>query len=243
MSKEQRRPKASHVIDDSNLTPAAALRIDQIVSAAAKLFDKAGYHNANMEMLAEATGLQKPSLYHYVKSKGEVLLRIHHKLLDTLNAQHLRRVEEGQTREELLYGICKDIIEFIAENRGYVRAFFENYRELDESIRIQLRKDRSAYFAIITDLIAQGVAAGEYETHEVTLSALFLMGQVNWAYQWYRPGQNPAPEVLARMMLDTFLYGVARQKPAAAATGNSHAAKGRAVSLSRGRSEVPSRLR
>src|SRR5688572_15892650 len=93
MSKEQRRPKASHVIDDSNLTPAAALRIDQIVSAAAKLFDKVGYHNANMEMLAEATGLQKPSLYHYVKSKGEVLLRIHHKLLDTLNAQHLRRVE------------------------------------------------------------------------------------------------------------------------------------------------------
>ena len=105
----------------------------------------------------------------------------------------------------------------------------------------RVRKDRSAYFAIITDLIAQGVEAGEYETHEVTLSALFLMGQVNWAYQWYRPGQNPAPEVLARMMLDTFLYGVARQKTAAATAGRSNAAKGRAVSLSRGRSEVPIR--
>jgi TetR/AcrR family transcriptional regulator, cholesterol catabolism regulator len=205
-----------------NVSPAAALRIDRIVSAAAKLFDKVGYHAANMEMVAEAAGLQKPSLYHYVKSKAEILFRIHEKLLNTLNAQHRARVEEGQNREELLYGICKDILEFIAENRGFVRAFFENYRELDGPIRVQVRKERTAYFAIITDLISDGVAAGDYDTHEVTLSALFLMGQCNWAYQWYRPGQNPAPEVLARMMLDTFLYGVARKKNSLTATSSSN---------------------
>jgi AcrR family transcriptional regulator len=205
-----------------NVSPAAALRIDRIVSAGAKLFDKVGYHAANMEMVAQAAGLQKPSLYHYVKSKAEIMFRIHEKLLNTLNAQHRARVKEGQNREELLYGICKDILEFIAENRGFVRAFFENYRELDEPVRAQVRKERTAYFAIITDLISDGVAAGDYDTHEVTLSALFLMGQCNWAYQWYRPGQNPPPEVLARMMLDTFLYGVTRKKNSVAVTGNSN---------------------
>src|SRR5215203_4949344 len=110
--------------DFGDATPAAVQRIEQIVHEAAKLFDKVGYHSANMEMLAEATGFRKPTLYHYVRSKEEILFRMHQWLIDSLNEQHRARVEQGQDREQLLYGLCKDILVFIAENRGFVRAFF-----------------------------------------------------------------------------------------------------------------------
>ena len=206
------------VRDSGDVTPAAAQRIEQIVHQAAKLFDKVGYHAANMEMVAKATGFRKPTLYHYVSSKEEILFRIHHWLIDSLNEQHRARVAQGQTREELLYGLCKDILHFIAENRGFVTAFFEHNRELNEEMRKEVRQERSALFAIFTDLIADGVKAGDYHTHEVTLSALLLLGQCNWAYQWYRPGLNPPPEIMARIILDTFLYGIAGKKPAGAGT-------------------------
>lgn len=221
-------------------TLAAELRIRQIVNEAAKLFDKVGYHSANMEMVAKATNLRKPTLYHYIKSKEEILLRIHQILIDDLGAKHAERVAEGQGREALLLGIVTDILHAIAENRGYVRAFLEHYRELDPAIRQQISVKRQAYFRCMTDLIADGVASGDYHTDDVRLSALFLLGQVNWAYQWYVPGTSPSPEVIGQKMLDHFLYGLTRAaptkaKPAVKKTAAAKPAAKKAVAAKRGK--------
>ncbi|MES2264553.1 MAG: TetR/AcrR family transcriptional regulator [Pseudomonadota bacterium] len=197
-------------------TVAGEQRIRLIVNEAAKLFDQVGYHNANMEMVAKASNLRKPTLYHYIKSKEEILLRIHQTLIDDLDGKHLARVAGGQVREALLLGIVTDIMRAIADHRGYVRAFVEHYRELAPEIRKQISGKRQQYFRYMTDLIEEGVAEGTYHTDDVNLSALFLLGQVNWAYQWYVPGVSPAPEVIAQKMLDTFLYGLTQIAPPAA---------------------------
>lgn len=196
-------------------TLAAEQKIRQIVNEAAKLFDEVGYHTANMDMVAKACDLRKPTLYHYIKSKEEILLRIHQTLIDDLGGKHQARVAQGLGREELLLGIITDILRAIADHRGYVRAFLEHYRELEPTIRQQISGKRQDYFRSITDLIAQGVAEGVYHTDDVTLSGLFLVGQVNWAYQWYVAGVSPAPEQIARKLLDTFLYGLTGTPPAA----------------------------
>lgn len=195
---------------DRGPTQAAEQRVREIVHEAAKLFDRVGYHNTNMEMVAQAANMRKPTLYHYIKSKEEILLRIHQTLLDDLIARHKEKAAQGLSREELLLGNITDILGHIARNRGYVRAFLEHYRELDPAIRKEISGARQAYFKIVTDLIKDGVAAGEYHTEDVNLSALFLLGQVNWAYQWYRPGASPSHEVIAREILDTYLYGLTR---------------------------------
>jgi AcrR family transcriptional regulator len=195
---------------DRRPTKAAEQRVREIVHEAARLFDRVGYHNANMEMVAQAANMRKPTLYHYIKSKEEILLRIHQTLLDDLIARHKEKAAQGLSREELLLGNITDILGHIARNRGYVRALLEHYRELDPAIRKEISGARQAYFKIVTDLIADGVAAGEYHTDDVNLAALFLLGQVNWAYQWYRPGASPAHELIAREILDTFLYGLTR---------------------------------
>lgn len=192
-------------------TLAAEQRIKQIVHEAARIFDRVGYHDANMEMVAQAVQMRKPTLYHYIKSKEEILLRIHQTLLEDLHAKHKERLDQGLSREELLLGIVTEILRHIAQNRGYVRVFLEHYRELDPVIRKQISAERQAYFKIVTDLIADGVASGDYHTNDVRLSTLLLLGQVNWAYQWYQPGTSPAPEVIAQEMLDTFLYGLTRK--------------------------------
>ena len=195
---------------DRGPTQAAEKRVREIVHEAARLFDRVGYHNTNMEMVAQAANMRKPTLYHYIKSKEEILLRIHQTLLDDLIARHKEKAARGLSREELLLGNITDILGHIARNRGYVRALLEHYRELDPAIRKEISGARQAYFKIVTDLIADGVAAGEYHTDDVNLAAFFLLGQVNWAYQWYRPGASPAHELIAREILETFLYGLTR---------------------------------
>jgi AcrR family transcriptional regulator len=51
-------------------------REDQLLETATRLFKEKGYHNTSMQDLADALGLQKGSLYHYIDSKQELLRRL-----------------------------------------------------------------------------------------------------------------------------------------------------------------------
>src|SRR5262245_11407179 len=98
-------------------------RKSEIMDACAVLFDKVGYHGATMIMVAEAVGLGKPTLYHYFRSKSEILFAIHQDLISNLLASHAARKAQKLTPDALLTGMAMDIITFISERPGYVRAF------------------------------------------------------------------------------------------------------------------------
>ena len=51
-------------------------RFKDILDASAKVFRKKGYHHANISDIAKEVGLQKGSLYHYIRGKEELLYRI-----------------------------------------------------------------------------------------------------------------------------------------------------------------------
>jgi AcrR family transcriptional regulator len=186
----------------------------QIIARCADLFDAGGYHRATMQMLADEVGLGKPTLYHYFRSKTEILYAIHQQhiaaLIDGLDSERRR----GASQDELLVHACRDIIEEIAEHPGYVRAFFEHYGELDEPKRTDIRKRRQEYFAKICSIIKSGIAAGLFRKCDVEITAFGFLGMCSWAYQWYPTmTEKVAPQQLAETLCDTFLKGL--MKPAA----------------------------
>src|SRR2546423_10452656 len=104
----------------------------EIIERCADLFDAGSYHRATMQMLADEVGLGKPTLYHYFRSKTDILYAIHQQhigiLIDGLN----RELARGATPDAMLVHACRHILHEIARHPGYVRAFFEHYAELDE---------------------------------------------------------------------------------------------------------------
>ena len=53
-----------------------SFRFQSILSSAAKIFREKGYHHANLTEIANDAGLQKGSLYYYIKSKEDLLYEI-----------------------------------------------------------------------------------------------------------------------------------------------------------------------
>ncbi len=49
---------------------------EEILEAAAQIFNQKGYHGTSMQDIALAVNLQKASLYHHISSKQELLLAI-----------------------------------------------------------------------------------------------------------------------------------------------------------------------
>ena len=169
----------------------------EIVDQAAVLFDSRGYHATTMEDIAGAVGLAKPSLYHYYKSKDEILYAIHEEFIDLLLSEHEKRAQTTTSVDALLLGIAGDILDLMRTHRGHVRVFFEHHRELVGPQRSTIRRKRDQYAAIVEALIQRGVDEGLYNT-DPKLCTLHFFGMCNWTYQWYNSDSRLTPREIAR---------------------------------------------
>ncbi len=170
--------------DAPNTVPTG--RAAEVIKAAAELFEARGYHSTSMEDIAEAVGIRKPTLYHYFKSKDEILYRIFVATIGML----LERVERRQTLpmspEQQLLEIMGDILEIIDSHNGYVRVFFEHHRELPDDRHAEIMGLRERYHEHTVGVIQAGIDAGTIRSEiDPQLAALALLGACNWAYQWY----------------------------------------------------------
>jgi len=179
-----------------------------IMRVAARLFDEVGYHGVNMETIAQAAGLKKPTLYHYVSSKDEILFQIHEALIDALRGKTMERRAAGHGPEEILAGVCSDIFEQMHDFPGYVRAFFEHMRDLDSERRAKIRQERNAYLAEVIAVLEDGMKMKLFKRADPRLTALAMLGMCNWGYQWYRPKHDGAPEQVARTLWGIFREGL-----------------------------------
>jgi AcrR family transcriptional regulator len=181
----------------------------EIIERCAGLFDGGSYHRSTMQMLADEVGLGKPTLYHYFRSKTDILYAIHQQhigiLIDGLNREQAR----GATPDAMLVHACRHILDEIARHPGYVRAFFEHYAELEEPKRTEIRRQRREYFRKVCGILESGVAAGVFRECDIELTAYGFLGMCSWAYQWY-PGMPDriSTQQLAESLCNTFLQGL-----------------------------------
>lgn len=193
--------------DPPALRPMGRLR--EIVDQAADLFDKHGYHSVTMQDVAEQVGLRKPTLYHYVPGKADLLFLIHREFMDLVIARSQSRDGIQMTETQRLLEVMGDILELMHSHRGHVRVFFEHYRELPERYRAQIARQRDAYESMVADVIQAGIASGEFRQMDARLTTLALFGMCNWAYQWYRLDGPLRTRDIAYVFWNIFVNGIA----------------------------------
>jgi len=186
----------------------AEARRRQIVDEAARLFDSAGYHRVNMDDIAREVGIAKPTLYHYFRSKDEILYGIYNTFLDVLIDRHAARMQAGLDSRQLLLEVMTDILELMETHRGHVRALFEHHEELTPENWEIIRAKRDRYQGMVQSVIADGVASGELRNVDPPFATLAILGMCNWAYQWYRKDGPIRPREVAYTFWNMIVYGL-----------------------------------
>jgi TetR/AcrR family transcriptional regulator, cholesterol catabolism regulator len=180
-----------------------------IAEMAARLFDERGYHSTSMEDIAENVGLRKPSLYHYFKSKDEILFYVHNRMIDLILDRHERRRSAGvESSGSTIRSMMRDIIELMETHPGHLRVFFEHHRELPEDYQRMIRTKRNQFRQHVSDVIRQGIADGEFRDVDVDLTTLAVLGMSNWTYQWLHPGSPHSVERVTDHFWEIFMRGV-----------------------------------
>lgn len=188
-------------------SPSEARRAS-ITRVAAGLFNHHGFHTTSMEDIAEAVGVAKPTLYHYVKSKAQIVSWIHDECVAAVLPPLKGYLDEDLAPSEIMFRVARDIFRLLDEKPGYLRIYFENHRDLDRKSQTRIAQSRDEYYGLVKQVLERGDVTGEFEVRDATLTSLAFFGMCNWGYQWYRPGGAMPPEKVALYFWQNFLSGI-----------------------------------
>jgi len=130
---------------------------DDILDAAAQVFRQKGFHGASMSDIATALDVQKPSLYHHVKSKQEILLALLDRALGML-VDHIAAIS-SQTLppDEKLRQMIRGYLSALAANADLAKLYAER-----TCTQIQAVEEPALWIRnhLYHDVLAQRVSSG-----------------------------------------------------------------------------------
>ncbi len=172
----------------------------QIIGIAAELFGRDGFHDTTMAAIADRAGVRKASLYYYFRSKDDILAELHQTLTrEVVDRQRERSAAAELGPREQLRAMMRDVIGLGETHPGYLRIFFESHRALPPAVRERVAAQRADYRRMVRDVLAAGVAAGEFADLDPELTSLAALSLMNWTYQWFdRSGPLSAADVADR---------------------------------------------
>ena len=115
-----------------------AARRRDIVDAAAVLFQSRGYYATSVGDIADQVGMSKPTIYHYFRSKEEILVYIHDMIADRLLADHERVKQELDNPIDRLRALCESFFAVMTDLQPHVRTFFTFFGEVEGGNRQQI---------------------------------------------------------------------------------------------------------
>ena len=182
---------------------------DAVRTAAVDLFARHGFANTSVQQIVEAAGVTKGAMYHYFRSKDDLLFGIYEHLL-TLQGEHLTAiVATGNPTEQKLRAACIDVIETSIEFLDEGTVFFRSAHMLPAEKQLEVKHRRRVYNDQFVALVEAGQQDGIYRTDipRAVLVANFF-SDLHYLPQWYSADGPEDGSLIAAQLTDLFLAGI-----------------------------------
>ena len=182
----------------------------ELFEIATRLFMEKGYRATTMQDIAKEMGIQKPSLYHYISSKEDILKEI----VDITMNRLIHSIEEiansNTSPVQKLERIIDSHITLICEN---LELFTVSLREINKINAKGFWSDvvalRDKYESYVRNILSSGKQQGYFrEDIDEKLVGFAILGSVNWAIRWYSPRGEKSPKEIADQWKKLFLKGL-----------------------------------
>jgi AcrR family transcriptional regulator len=184
-------------------------REQQVRAAALRLFREKGYHATSMRDIAEAVGINKGSLYSYIRSKEDLLIPFFERAMGLLLVEiEAISSDASLVPTERLKRAIKAHILNVAENLDILTVYLSEWRQLTADSLSTVRGQRERYAALFLAIIEDGQNRGEFRAMDARIAALGMIGMCNYLFRWYRQDGRLAPEQIADVLTDLLLRGV-----------------------------------
>ena len=193
-------------------------KLEHILRTSARIFAEKSYHSTSMRDISRATDVSLAGLYHYCKSKEELLFLIQDhcfgRVMESLE-ERIKGVEDPFARLRIF---IDNHLSFFAANMAEMKVLSHEAESLQGDLHkhVSARKDRYAKVARkilreIQDRSASAAgrsgSAANGSRVDLTIATYALFGMMNWIYNWYDPTGKLSVSQLVDNITRLFLSG------------------------------------
>lgn len=176
-----------------------------ILEAAAGLFAERGYAATSVRDIGEKVGLLGGSLYHYIKSKEALFIKIHDTALQVAEDRIRAAIERESDPWARLEAACVTMLGIQLDPQSITMPLMNDFLAVPRHVQESLIAKRDAFEQIFVALVAdlpleEGMDRGVYR--------LLLLTLLNNVSLWYRPSRL-SPEDIGRQIVRIFRHEVA----------------------------------
>lgn len=181
---------------------------EAVLRAAVRMFNAQGFHATSLDDVAASLGVSKPTIYHYLGNKDQVLFEC-----VTRGIEQLRVVAD-----EALGGTGTGLDRLRSFLRHYAEIMMEDFgrcvvRTADEVLSpesaVRFRTLKREIDGAMRALITESIADGSIAPVDVKLTAFTLAGALNWPARWHRDDGAISSKMVAAQMVDILIQGLA----------------------------------
>jgi AcrR family transcriptional regulator len=178
---------------------------EKVLEVSAELFADRGFAATSLQDIADAVGVSRPALYHYVSSKDEILVRLTEGLIVSAGQAISHAMAEQLPADKQLAVVVRALVGPIAESPGRFRLLLTRDASIPPGSREQLRDLERTVARSLTSVIDRGIAEGVFRRVDPRSATFAVIGMINWVAWWYTPGGAQTIEQVSDSLVDMAL--------------------------------------
>jgi AcrR family transcriptional regulator len=188
-------------------------KLEFILRNAARIFAEKNYHSTTMRDISRATGVSLAGLYHYCKSKEELLFLIQDncfgRVLERLE-QRLCDVDDPMNKLRIF---IDNHLSFFAANMAEMKVLSHEADSLAGDLHTHVSTKKTKYTTLARTILAEIQQQQSNEQMDLTVATYALFGMMNWIYNWYDPQGKLKVSELVDNVTRLFLRGFVADSP------------------------------
>ena len=177
-------------------------RYRDILEAAAELFAERGYAATSVRDIGERVGLLGGSLYHYIKSKEALFVKIHDTALEVAAGRVIEAIAAIDDPWARLEAACVRMLEIQLDPNSITMPLMNDFQSTPPEVRERLVARRDKFEQIFRDLVDELPLDPVLDRGIYRLLLLTLLNNISG---WYRPGRM-TPAEIGRQIVTVFRH-------------------------------------
>ena len=185
-------------------------RLAEVYRTAAQIILRKGYDATSINDIANALGMTKAGLYHYINGKKELLFDIMNFGLDELDeevATPARSIADPRAR---LRFIIASHAQLVTRGQGAITILVDEITALTPAQNRMITRRKREYFNRLRDVLNELKSAGKLHDVDTTVATFSLLGMINWLSRWFRQDGDLTQEQVAEQIAKIALHGLLR---------------------------------
>ncbi len=197
-------------------------KLEFILRTSARIFAEKSYHSTSMRDISRATGVSLAGLYHYCKSKEELLFLIQDHCFGRVLEQLDKRLKGISDPFEKLRVFIDNHLSFFAANMAEMKVLSHEAESLGGDLHEHVSTKKEKYARLARKILRE-IHEQRQVKHQIdlTVATYALFGMMNWIYNWYDPRGKLSVSQLVDNISRLFLSGFLSQEDAPSALADS----------------------